>query len=179
MHKDAPDKIRLGALLCVCLAVLLYGCFLSENFERDFAYLLGCNIPLALLVWGIFQLVFGRKKGMKAAAAAFSAILVSLLAGGLISYAQQKKAAREALATIQRDYSGMLRRLETSHTPPAKPIDERLDPAQTTRGDFEELERFMKTSMNKAESVADEYRIELEAIGRNVAWRLPIAGCRV
>src|SRR3989338_6674272 len=102
------DNIWKIALALVCIGILGYGFLYSKNTTADIAFLIGYNLPLALIIWGIFYAAVARKRGAKIGGFSFLAIFICMIASGLIGYSQQKQEAKQALSEIQDQYSKMI-----------------------------------------------------------------------
>jgi len=160
------DNIWKIALALVCIGILAYGFFYSKNTTTNLAYLFGYNLPLALFVWAIFYAAVARKRGGKVAGFSFLAIFISMIASGLIGFSQQKHEAKQALTEIQDQYSALIDSSTDSQGLP-KRIDKPIDTTPKARGEFGEMERFMKEFMDQMVSQRNDYLLELEAIGWN------------
>jgi hypothetical protein len=160
------DNIWKIALALVCTGILGYGFFYSKNTTTDLAYLIGLNLPLTLIIWGIFYAAIARKRGGKIVGFSFLSIFVCMIVSGLIGYSQQKQEVKQALSEIQDQYSEMIESSTDSQGLP-KRIDKPIDTSPQARGEFGEMERFMKEFMNQMASQRNDYLFELEAIGWN------------
>jgi len=156
-------KIALGL---VCIGILGYGFFYSKNTTVNLPHLVGYNLPLALIIWGIFYAVVARKLGAKIGGFSFLAIFICMIGSGLIGYSQQKQEAKHAMSEIQNQYSEMIESSSDSQGMP-KRIDKLIDTNPQARGEFGEMERFMKEFMNQMAYQRNDYLLELEAIGWN------------
>lgn len=155
------------ALLLLCLGILAYGFFYSKNSTSDFAYLIGYNLPLAFFIWVIYYFAFiKRKKGNKIAGLSFLAVYAAMIMSGLIGYSQQKHEAMQAVTEIQKQYSSMIDSSTDSQNMPIR-ADKNIDTTPKSKGDFGEMERFVKNFMNQMASQRNDYLLELEAIGWN------------
>lgn len=152
------------SLAVVCLGIIAYGYLYSKNQTSDFAFLFGYNLPIGLAIWGIFHVAIGRKQGSKKAVISFLVIFGALIASGLIGYSQQKSAAIQAITEIQKDYASVTKPATDAQGLPQR-IEGQLDTTPKTKGEFGEMERFMKTVMNKMASQRNDYLLELDAIG--------------
>lgn len=161
---DQPSRAWMTSLAIVCLGIVAYGYLYSKNTTSNFAFLFGYNLPIGLVIWAIFHVAVGRKQGKKNAGLAFAAIFGALIASDLISYSQQKVSATQAITEIQKDYSSITKAATDAQGLPQR-IDRQLDTTPTTKGEFGEMERFMKTFMNKMASQRNDYLLELDAIG--------------
>ena len=164
--QQQDDNIWKIALALVCAAILGYGFFYSKNTTSDLAFLIGYNLPSTLLIWGIFYAAVARKRGAKIAGFSFLVIFVSMIASGLVGYSQQKHEAKEALSEIQSQYSELIESLTDAQGFP-KRIEKPIDTTPKARGEFGEIERFMKEFMDQMASQRNDYLLELEAIGWN------------
>lgn len=158
------NRAWLISLVLVCLGVLAYGYLYSTNAISDFAFLFGYNLPIGLIIWGVFQAAFGRKHGNQKAGLAFVVIFGSLIASGLIGYSQRKSAATQMATEVQKDFATMI---SSGNDPQGLPqrIERQIDTTPTAKGEFGEMERFMKTFMNQITSQRNDYLLELDAIG--------------
>jgi hypothetical protein len=151
-------------LLFLCPGILACSFFYSKDSSSNLSFLIGYNLPIGLLIWGVFHAALGRKHGWKNAGLSFLAIYGSLIAGSFIGYSQQKRDAIQAFTEIQREFSTFADSATDSKGAPQR-IDHRADITPTTKGEFGEIERFMKTFMNQMASQHNEYLLELNAIG--------------
>jgi len=154
------------ALTLVCVAILGYGFFYSKNTSIDLAFLIGYNLPLTLVIWGLFYAAVARKRGAKIAGFTFLAIFVSMIASGLIGYSQQMHEAKEALSEIQGQYSELIESSTDAQGMP-KRIEQPINTTPKARGEFGEMERFMKEFMDQMALQRNDYLLELEAIEWN------------
>lgn len=161
---NQPNRAWSISLAVVCLGIIAYGYLYSKNSSSDLAFLFGYNLPIALVSWGIFYAAIGRKQGGKKVGLSFVAIFGSLIASGLIGYSQQKSAATQAISEIQRSYTSITRSGTDAQGQPQR-IEKELDATPKTKGEFGEMERFMKAFMNKMASHRNGYLLELDAIG--------------
>lgn len=155
------------ALSLVCIGILAYGVFFSQNTISDIAYLIGFNLPLSFFIWIIFYAIFiRRKKSGRVAAISFLIIYCSMIASALIGSAQQKHEAMKALEEVHGQYSAIVNSSIDSEGLPVR-IEKKIDTNPKSKGEFGELERFLKDSMNQFASQRNDYLLELEAIGWN------------
>jgi hypothetical protein len=152
------------ALALVCAGILGYGFLYSKNEISNLSYLIGYNLPLALVVWGIFYAAVARKSGAKIGGFSFIAIYISLIASGLIGYSQQKQEAKQALTDIKNQYSALIESSTDSQGVP-KRIEKPIDTTPKASGDIGEMERFSKEFLNQIASQRNDYLLELETIG--------------
>ena len=165
-NQKKDDDIWKIALALVCAAILGYGIFYSENTTSNIAYLIGYNLPLTLLIWGVFYLAATRKRGAKIAGFSFLAIFISMIASGLIGYSQQKQEAKQALSEIKSQYSELIESSTDEQGLP-KRIEKPINTTPKSSGEFGEMERFVKEFMDQVVSQRNDYLLELEAIGWN------------
>ncbi|HKQ78998.1 MAG TPA: DUF4339 domain-containing protein [Blastocatellia bacterium] len=154
----------LVVLLLLCLVILAYGFFYSKNSTNNLAYLIGYNLPSGLIIWGIFYAFLGRKQGRKLSGLSFVAIYFSLLVSDFIGYTRQKNAAIQAATEIQKEFSTFANSITDSKGAPQR-IERIVDVSPKAKGEFGEMERFIKTFMNKMASNRNDYLLELDAIG--------------
>jgi len=160
------DNIWKIALALVCLGILGYGFLYSKNTTADIAFLVGYNLPLALIIWGIFYAAVVRKQGAKVGGFSFLAIFICMIASSLIGYSQQKQEAIKVLSEIKDQYSKILESSTDSRGLP-KCIETPIKTTPKAHGEFGEIERFIKEFMAQMVSLRNDYLLELEAIGWN------------
>jgi hypothetical protein len=164
--QGSNDNIWKIALALVCVGILGYGFFYSKNTTDDLAYLIGFNFPFTLIIWGIFYVAIARKRGAKIGGFSFLSIFICMIASGFIGYSQQKQEAKRALSEIQDQYCEFIESATDSQGLPNR-IDKTIDTTPQARGEFGEIERFVKEFMNQMTSQRNDYLLELEAIGWN------------
>lgn len=155
------------SLVVTCLGIIAYGYLYSKNTTSDPAFLFGYNLPAGLVIWAIFCAAIGRKQGYKKGGLSFLAIFGALIASSLIgyySYSQEKSSVTQAITEIQKDYSFITRSGTDAQGLPQR-IEGQLDTIPKTKGEMGEIERFMKTFINKMTSQRNDYLLELDAIG--------------
>ena len=162
--KRPDDNTWKIVLALVCIGILGYGFLYSKNTTADLAYLFGSNLPIALIIWGIFYAAVARKRGATIGGFSFYAIFICLIGSGLIGYSQHKQEAKHMLSEIQHKYSEMIESSSDSQGLP-KRIDKAIDTTPQARGEFCEIERFMKEFINQIASQRNDYLLEIEAIG--------------
>lgn len=165
-QSNAPSRghgVWIVALVVLCLALLGYG---STNTVSNPAFLAGQNIGYALLVWGIFYAIFVRKCGATIGAVSFIAIYGALFFGGLIGASQQKQQAIKAFSAIQQEITRVNTALVDSSGVPTQ-IDSNPATKPQARGEFGEMEHFMKGYIDRLVVQRNDYLGELQAIGWN------------
>lgn len=166
MMQRPDDNIWKIALALVCIGILGYGFFYSKNTTADLAYLIGLNLPLALIISCLFYAVVPKQRGAKIGGFSFLAIFICMIASGLIGYSQQKREAKQALSQIQHQYSEMIESSTDAQGLP-KRIEQPINTTPKARGEFGEIERFTKECMDHMASQRNDCLLELEAIGWN------------
>ena len=165
-NQQKDENIWKVALALVCSAILGYGFFYSKNTTSDLAFLIGYNLPAALLIWGVFYAAVAKKRGARIAGFSFLAIFISMIASGLIGYSQQKQEVKQALSEIKSQYSELIESSTDAQGLP-KRIEKPINTTPKASGEFGEMERFMKEFMDQMASQRNDYLLELEAIGWN------------
>lgn len=159
---DNSGKI---SLFIVCVGIIAYGFFYSKNTISDLPYLIGYKLPLALLIWGIFYaIIIKKKRGGMLTSLSFIAIYGSLIASALIGLSQQKQEAKQAITEIQKQYAATVKSSLYPDGDPQRTINQ-TSTTPKAKGEFGEIERFMKDFLNKMASQRNDYLLELEAIG--------------
>jgi hypothetical protein len=132
--------------------------------------MIGYNLPIALIVWGIYYAAVARKRGVIIGGLSFLSIFICMIASGLIRYSQQerevKRETKQVLLEIQENYTKMIESTSNSQG-----LLERKDkPSNTSnsvRGELEEMKRFITDFMDQIVSYRNDYFLELDAIGLN------------
>ena len=158
------NRMWMVALGIVCLGIVAYGYMYSKNTTGNVAFLFGENLVIGFFIWGIFHTALGRKQSKMKTVLSFLFIFGSLMVSSLIGYSQQKVAATQVITEIQKDYSAITSSATDAQGLPQR-IEKQLDTTPTTKGEFGEMERFMKTFMNQMASQRNDYLLELDAIG--------------
>lgn len=158
------DNIWKISLALVCGGILAYGFFYSKNTASNLAFLIGYNLPAALIVWGLFYVAVTKKQGARISGFSFLAIFISMIASGLVGYSKQSHEAKKALSEIQNQFSEVIEQSTDSEGFP-KLIDKPINTTIKASGEFGELERFMKEFISQIASQRNDYYLELEAIG--------------
>lgn len=161
---DKPTRTWAISLAVICVGIVAYGVIYSTNTTSDLAFLFGYNLPISLVIWAIFQAAVGRKQGPKKGGLSFLAIFAALIGGSLVGYSQQRSAATQAITEIQKSYSSITSAANDAQGIPQR-IEGNLDATPKTKGEFGEMERFMKIFMNKMAAQRNDYLLELDAIG--------------
>lgn len=163
-NQQQDDNIWKIALALVCVAILGYGFFYSKNTTSNLAFLIGSNLTLALIIWGIFYAAVARKSGAKLAGFSLLAIFISMIAADLIGYSQQKQEAKQAFSETQAQYTELIESSTDDQGLP-KRIEKPINTTPKADGEFGEMERYMKEFMDQMASQRNDYLLELEAIG--------------
>lgn len=145
---DKPTRTWTISLAVLCVGIVAYGVIYSKNTISDLAYLFGYNLPIGLIIWGVFQVAVGRKHGAKKGGLSFLAILAALIGGSLVGYSQQKSATTQVITEIQESYSSITSAATDAQGMPQR-IEGNLDTTPKTKGEFGEMERFLKIFMTK------------------------------
>lgn len=128
------------ALAIVCCLILAYGFFYSKNTTDDVDHLVGYNLPLALVLWGVFHMMFGRKKGGAAAGVAFGFIFACLMMKSFIGYERNIRAMNEVMSSIPRDIAEFMDGAVDAQGVP-KRIEKPIDTTPTVTGEMGEVQR--------------------------------------
>lgn len=154
------------ALGIVCLGIFGFGVFYSNNAISDPAYLAGQYLVYALFLWAIFRVVFLRKSGARISGISFISIFIALFAGGMTAASRQQHEAVQAVSSIQNELS---RVVSASTDPSGLPARIERMPAEVpkAKGEFGEMERFVKEFIDRFVVLRNDYLLELNAIGWN------------
>jgi len=153
-------------LTALCVGIVIYGFLRPSGNTSNIAYLIGYNLPIGLVVWGIFQFTVSRKRGRGRAGVAFFSVWCALVAGSLVGYAQQRKEAVQAVSAVQTSYTALMAK---SSAPAATlPHDgSGRDGESAPSGQFGEMTRYMKDLMLKAAALQEDYKAALLQIRWN------------
>lgn len=122
-------------------------------------YLQGYNLGFGLLIWLIFAYTIGRQQGRVEAAISFLAISGSVFVTVRIADRQSSIAMSE----IQRQVSSLAGSAPGTQALPQR--SEAHSASPRARGEFGEIERFVKTWLNQMASLQEDYAGELAEIG--------------
>lgn len=155
------------ALLATCLTVAFLVFMFPGDRPRDFAYLAGYSLMMALLVSVVFMLIFGRKQGKAFGGVAFLAIYLTLLASAYVAATHRKAPTRQELAATASSLKSDLDHVFNTQTD-SKGLPQRMEPVAATgtaKGELGEMERYMKSVVNMTIAARNDYLAELDAIG--------------
>lgn len=169
MNTESSKSITDGnawivALVVLCLAILGYGAFYSTNAISNPAFLAGQYSVNALFIWVVFYFLFIRNRGSKIGSIAFAAIFLALFTGALFSAKKQKQQATQAVSSIQQELNRLVEGATDSNGSPTR-LDRAVSKAPVATGEFGEMERFMKSVLDKNVALRNDYLLEFEAIG--------------
>jgi len=156
----------IAALAVICFGIVGFGVFYSTNTISNPAFLVGQYLVYALLVWAVFNAVFLRKRGAKISSISFVAIFIALLAGGLIAASKQQQQATQAVSSIQQELGRVTSASTDSNGLPAR-IERTPAENPKAKGEFGEMERFIKELIDRFVVQKNDYLLELDAIGWN------------
>ena len=155
----------------ICAGLLAYGIFGSENRIINVGYLVGYNLPLTLIIWGIYCAILGRKRRRGICLASLVIIFTCLMLSSLIGYAKQKhlyesqkQEAREAMSDIQDQFSDLASQSTTLNGLPRK-VNVSKQPVSRASGEVGEIEYYMKNYIKELAEQRNSYMTEVEAIG--------------
>ena len=154
----------LVALAVVCVGIIGFGAFYSSNTISDPAFLAGQYLVYALLLWAVFHAVFLRKRGAKISGISFAALFIALFAGGLIAASKQQQQAVQAVSSIQQEFGRVVSASTDSSGLPTR-IERSPSESPKAKGEFGEMERFVKEFIDRFVAQRNDYLLELDAIG--------------
>lgn len=169
MNTKDPGAARDGLaqlllVVLVCLAILSYSLFYSDNGVSDPFYLAGQSLVPALIIWGACRALFARWAPISLKFGDFVAIYAAFIAGGLVAASQQKQEAVRAVSSIQHEVSRLAAAVtDTSGLP--RHVQRTRSLAPTASGEFGEVERFVKEFLDRSVAQRNDYLLEFEAIG--------------
>ena len=166
--EQSDDNIWKIVLALVCAGILAYGIFYSNNSIADFAYLLGFNFTPALVIWVIFYVAVGRKRGARIGGFSLLTIYICTIASGFIGYTQNKKESEiEMMSELKNEISEIF---EVSTATDSLGVPTLIKPINATpkfKGELGEIEKFLKQYINQMLSLRNDYFLDLEAVGWN------------
>lgn len=160
------SNIWLVALVVICIGIVGFGVFYSTNTISDPAFLAGEYLVYALFLWAVFHAVFLRKRGAKISGISFAALFTALFAGGLIAASKQQQQAVRAVSSIQKELGRVANASTDSSGFPAR-IERAPVENPKAKGEFGEMERFVKEFIDRFIAQRNDYLLELDAIGWN------------
>ncbi len=153
----------------LCLGLLGYIAFYSTNTARNPAVLAGECLSEAAVVWFIVWVlsyaIFGGSRGAKNIVV-YCAIYASLFLGGLINASLNKQQAIKAVSSVQEEFARVTAVAMTTGGQPREVVLPQAA-APVAKGEFGEVEKFMKVFMAELVSQRNDYQKEFEAIGWN------------
>jgi hypothetical protein len=162
--KNSPQsRLWIIALILTCLSILVYRVIIKPNYSNtNIASQIGENLPIVLIVWGIFYALFTRKKS-KETQIAFLAILSSFILGSFLSFQYQKQQAQYLVSTVQDEISKLDEGTKNS-IKESKSIKYSDSSKSRASGEIGEIEKFIKDCINRTISMRNETTIELQKI---------------
>jgi hypothetical protein len=163
------------ALVVLCLGILIFNVFFSKNTSTPVAFLLGQSLGYSLMWWIIFHLVFLAGHEKKISFFVFVAIFTAMFTSNLIADPQQKQQkmsplqkqqALQVVSSIQKEVDRVTSTNTGSIEFPVRVEKSSVGPTKE-RGDFGEIERFVKELTDRFVSIRKDYLIELGTIGWN------------
>lgn len=156
----------IAALAVICFGIVGFGVFYSTNTISNPAFLAGQYLVYALFLWAVFRAVFLSKRGAKVSGISFVAIFIALFAGGLIAASNQQQQAAQAVLSIQQELGRVASASTDSSGLPAR-IERTLAENPKAKGEYGEMERFVKELIDRFVAQRNDYLLELGAIGWN------------
>ncbi len=158
-------------LIALCAAIVVYSFLYPNGNTSNIGYTVGRNLPIGLVIWGVFQLTVGRKLGRRKTgvqfgkdAVAFLSIWCALVAGSLGGYAQQRGKAIQAISEIQKSYSALIVKSGASTSVPPRGGSV-VEGESTSSGQFGEMTMYMKEQMANSAALQENYKTALREIG--------------
>ena len=163
---SVQDRTWIFILAVFCIAIIIYGYFYSGNTISDPAFLIGYYLPSAIIIWILYFIVGLRKWKGGRIGASFLAIYISMMASGLIRYSQNRVQAETVVDEIRDEWQGISESTERIDGIPGR-IHKEVDTKPKSRGEYGEIERYMKEIMDQMVSQRNNYINELNSIGWN------------
>jgi len=164
IDKQKSDNLWKILLAILSLCILGYGMFFSKNLIDSLPGLIGYYLPSSVFIWLIFYAIFTRKKGAKIAGISFIIIYVSFMLSGYLSVTMFKIEAKKAITEIETQFVKIAKSSDSPSGIPER-IQEEIQTSPKSRGIVGEMERFVKTLMDRSVSLRNDYLLELNAIG--------------
>lgn len=163
LKKNNQSRLWIIALILTCISILVYKIIIKPNYSNtSIAFQTGENLPIFLIVWGIFYALFTRKKSNETKIA-FLAILSSFILGAFLSFHYQKHQAKSMVSTV-RDEIYKLDEGTKYSIQDSKPIKYSDSSKSKASGELGELEKFIKECINRTISMRNETTTELQKI---------------
>lgn len=160
----------LALLLPVCGVAAYFAHGMGSQGMHGMSYLSGQFLVLAAAGAALFYGLFMRKHGGKFYLAVLAALFAAMYAGGSIGVDKQKQQAAIAMASTQEEMQRLTTAIQKanankdggmqSHVLEASPST-----APKAKGEYGEMERFMRDFMNSGVAFKNAYLHELQAIG--------------
>lgn len=166
INKKKNDSIWKIALIIFCFGIITRGYFFSINTFDNILFLILSEFPIAMIIWGIFYLLFARKHGIRVGLISFFIIYTCIIMGYYIGNNEQKY---ERIKTLKYLRNGM----STSTGSITYPEDlyessEQLtDTNSNINDDLLEVEKFIDNYIKDLIALKDEYHQKLKTIGLN------------
>ena len=154
------------ALAVICFGIIGFGMFYSTNTISNPAFLAGQYLVYALFIWAVFHAIFLRKRGAKISGISFAALFIALFAGGMIAASKQQQQAAQAVSSIQQELGRVASASTDSSGLPAR-IERTTIGNPKAKGEFGEMERFVKEFLDRFVAQRNDHLLELDAIGWN------------
>jgi hypothetical protein len=159
-HSGSPSKAWIVACGAACAAVLGYGLLGLKDASEDWAYLVGYNLPIAVLLAAGLHFPFRKSESTGTSWLGFALIYASLLAASYIAGQRLKSDVRGAVVQVQDSLSALQQATSTGTTAPApKPI------VGAGSSEGAKMGVVLQTIVNRMLAQRREYELELDAIG--------------
>ena len=160
----------IGALLLAGAAAFYLANLKGSKSVGDMAVMAGEFLVYALLASAVFYSLFKQRRGAKYFVPAFLCLYLAMLAGGNLGAEKQRKQGKIAMAATQEEMQKLTKAIEKANNNNdgnvlSSVVDAKMDTTQKASGDFGEMEKFMKTFINSALTMKNNYVRELDAIG--------------
>ncbi|GLR14400.1 hypothetical protein GCM10007907_31900 [Chitinimonas prasina] len=168
---QAPSTHRWAISLAgLCLLLLVLSVILPLGKAVSLPYAMGYNLPVALVLFAVYYLVFGRRHGNTKAGIALLAVLVTAGLGSLAAHsiASKRQADRAALQVAVSEIRGEINNMSADLLNGQDGLPKQgalIDTTPRATGSAGEMERFIKTFFRDLTALRNDYQREISNSG--------------
>ena len=151
-------------LAIVLVFIFIYGFFYSTNTVTDIAFLFGQGLVLALFIVLILTLISPKKTRNPNIGVAFIIILTSLVVAQLIAAKRIEKDLKQSVTEIKNAYAEVYDD-SVDENGFSQRSNKKVEEKSTSSGPAAKIEVYIKSLLNKAISLKNDYLLEMDAIG--------------
>lgn len=155
-----PSKAWMLSCGLLCLGILIYGLTGERETSSNLGFLVGYNLPIAIVFGGLLHLAFRHRETQATGWLGAGLIFVALLVSSFISASQVQKNVSVAAAEIERTLTAANATNASQSSPPIAPST-----AAVASGEAGKLEAALKSMIARSLAQRRDYEMELYAIG--------------